>query len=190
MATLHRLVITWQGPMVVGSAVSVMHWDGSDSAEPPVADVVAAFEAAKAVFPLDLVITVPGTGDSIEDTTGELTGVWSTSGGDTVEGTGDYGTAAGVGACINWLTGGIIDGKKLRGRTFIVPIHALNYADDGTLAPTTFTVLSTLANDLQAAGPLAVWHRPTTAGGSDGNSYGVIANRLRDKVAYLSSRRD
>jgi len=190
MATLHRLVIGWQGPMVVGTAVTVMHWDGSDNAAPPVASVVAAFEAAKALFPLDLVITVPGSGDSIEDTTGVLTGVWTASGGDTIEGTGDYGTAAGVGAVIGWQTGGIIDGKKLRGRTFIVPIHTLNYADDGTLATSSLTVLQTLANDLQAAGPLAVWHRPTTSGGSDGNSYGVISNRVRDKVAFLSSRRD
>lgn len=190
VATLHRLVIGWQGPMVVGTAVSVMHFEGSDSSAPPVADVLAAFAAAAALFPEDLVITVPASGDSIDDTTGELTGVWTTTGGGTVEGTTAFGTAAGVGACITWLTGGIVAGKKLRGRTFIVPIHAQNYAVDGTLVTSSLLVIQTLANDLQAAGGLGVWHRPTTSGGSDGTSYGVIANKVSDKVAYLSSRRD
>lgn len=190
MTTLHRLVVQWQGPMVVGNAVSVLHWDGSDNAAPPVAAVSAAFEAAKALFPVNLHIIVPGSGDTIEDTTGELTDVWTASGGDDIEGTGAYGTAAGAGACIGWTTGGIINGRKLRGRTFIVPIHTMNYDDDGTLAPSSMVVLNGLANALQAAGPLAIWHRPTTVGGSDGNSYGVIANKVRDKVAFLSSRRD
>ena len=52
------------------------------------------------------------------------------------------------------------------------------------------TQFGTFANALQASGPLAVWHRPTTSGGSDGNSYGVISNKVTDKAAFLSSRRD
>lgn len=190
MATLHRLVIGWQGPMVIGNAVSVMHWDGSDNPAPPVAAVAAAFDAAAALFPIDLTITVPGTGDTIDDTTGELTGVWTAAGGDTTTGTTAFGSAAGVGACITWNTGGIVNGRRLRGRTFIVPIHAQNYATDGTLVTSSLSALQTLANSLQAAGPMGIWHRPTTVGGSDGTSYGVISNKVRDKVAFLSSRRD
>ena len=190
MTSLHRLVIDWTGPMVVGKSVSVMHWSGSDPSAPPVASVLAAFNAAKAVFPVGLVITVPGAGDTIDDTTGELTGTWTSSGGGNVSGTTAFGAAAGVGACIGWSTGGIVNGRRLKGRTFIVPIHAQNYDTDGTLVASSLLAIQTLANSIQAAGPLAVWHRPTTTGGSDGNSYGVISNRVRDKVAYLSSRRD
>jgi len=155
-----------------------------------VAAVKAAFAAAAANFPLSLAITVPNSGDSIDDATGELTGVWTASGGGTVTGTGTDVCAAGVGACIGWQTGGIINGRKLRGRTFLVPLHNATYDQSGTLSNATLASLGTLANSLQAAGPLAVWHRPTSATATDGNSYGVVSNRVRDKVAYLSSRRD
>lgn len=187
---LHRLVVQWQGPMVVGNAVSVLHFDGTEDPAPPVAAVLTAFAAQGALFPEGLTITVPGSGDTIEDTTGDLVSVWASAGGGSTNGTGAFGTAAGVGACITWNTGAIVNGRRLRGRTFIVPIHARNYAVDGTLEPTSYAAIQTMANALQASGGLAVWHRPTTVGGSDGTSAAVLSNRVRDKVAMLSSRRD
>ena len=194
MTTLNRLVIDWAGAGVVGRAVTVLHFDGSDNAAPPVAAVRAAFEAQKGALPLGIVLTFPGAGDRIDDATGELTGVWSSAGGGTVTGTGGGVSAAGVGACIGWTTGGIVSGskgpRKLRGRTFIVPLQVGAYDVDGTLTPASVGVLTALATALQASGPLAIWHRPTSAGASDGNSYGVISAKVRDKVAYLSSRRD
>lgn len=190
MTTLHRLVVSWSGQPVVGSAVNVLHWDGSDNAAPPVAAVKAAYDALKGIFPLNVTVTIPTSGDTIDDTTGELTGVWSAAGGGAVTGTGTSVCAAGVGACVGWLTGGIINGRKLRGRTFIVPIHNSAFDNDGTLAAGTFTALQVFAESMRAAGPLAVWHRPTSKTATDGNSYGVVATKVRDKVAYLSSRRD
>jgi hypothetical protein len=194
MTTLHRLVLSWSGPQITGSAVSVLHWSGSDNSAPPVAAVLAAFNAQKTSFPSGVTMTVPNSGDSIDDSTGALTGVWSAAGGGAVGMTGLSACAAGVGACIGWTTGGIVIGKrgprKLRGRTFLVPLQKDAYDGSGTLDQNTQTGLQTLANALQAAGPLAIWHRPSAAGASDGNSYGVISARVRDKVAYLSSRRD
>lgn len=194
MTTLNRLVIGWAGPPITGTAVTVLHFDGSDNAAPPVAAVKAAFESFKAALPSNVTLTFPNSGDQIDDNTGSLSGVWTSTGGGTVTGTGAYGVAAGVGACITWNTGGIVTGahgpRKLRGRTFIVPLHSLNYQTDGTIEPTTMTALGTLANALQASGPLAVWHRPTGILAGDGGSYGVISNKVRDKVAVLTSRRD
>jgi hypothetical protein len=194
MTTLHRLVIGWAGPQVVGTAVNILHWSGSDNPSPPVADVKDAFTTMAAGIPAGVTITVPNSGDSIDDTTGDLTGVWATTGGGTVVGTGPANAAAGVGACVGWTTGGIVTGahgpRKLRGRTFIVPLPNDAYQNDGTLQPTYVSGWLTWATSMMAAGPLAVWHRPTTPGGSDGNSYGVISAKVRDKVAFLSSRRD
>lgn len=194
MTTLHRLLIGWSGAPITGTAVTVLHYSGSDPAAPPVAAVKAAFNAQKVLFADNVTLTFPNSGDSIDDTTGNLTGVWTSTGGGSITGTGTAATAAGVGACIGWTTGGIVTGlhgpHKLKGRTFIVPLHVLNYQTDGTINPTALTMLQQLATDIQASGPLAVWHRPTSAGGTDGNSYGVISNKVRDKVAYLSSRRD
>lgn len=194
MTTLNRLIIGWSGPMVVGSAVSVLHFDGSDNAAPPVANVKAAFLAAQLLFPSGLTLTFPSTGDRIDDTDGSLTGVWSATGSGTVGGSNTSAPAAGVGACIGWTTGGIVSGtkgpRKLRGRTFLVPLASAVYDGDGTITSSSLTALQTLADAIRAAGPLAVWHRPSSAAATDGNSYGVLSAKVRDKVAYLSSRRD
>lgn len=190
MATLQRLVLSWAGPPIVGSAVTVLHWSGSEGGTPPVADVYAALQAAAVIFPTNVTITVPNSGDVIDDTTGTLTGVWAGSGGGIVTGGTNGKVAAGVGACIGWTTGGIVNGRKLRGRTFLVPLVTSGYDTDGTIEPATLSACQTLANALLAAGPLGIWHRPTTVGGTDGTSYGVVSSKVRDKVAFLSSRRD
>lgn len=194
MTTLNRLVLPWTGPQIKGNAVTVLHWDGSDNAAPPVVAVSDALQIIKGYIPSGVSIAVPNTGDRINDTTGELEGVWSTTGGATVPGTASAQCAAGVGACITWTTGGIVQGargpRKLRGRTFIVPLSYGVYEGDGTIEPTTLGVLRNFAAALQAAGPLAIWHRPTSAGAANGTSYGVLSNSVRDKVAFLKSRRD
>lgn len=191
MTTLHRVVVQWSGPQVKGAAVNVLHFSGSDSGAPPVAGVVSAYRGIQGILPQGVRVTIPGVGDSINDTTGELIGTWAVGGGDFVDGiTSTPNAAAGVGACVTWLTGGIINGRRLRGRTFLVPLHVSAYDGDGTLATAAAVSVQNFGTNLMAAGPLAVWHRPTTVGGSDGNSYGVTAARARDHVAYLGSRRD
>lgn len=193
MTTLHRMIIPWTGAGVVGLSATVLHWDGSDNAAPPVAAVQSAFSGVAGLIPIGTHLTIPTTGDSIDDTTGALTGVWSGTGGGDVAGAGPANFAAGVGACVGWSTGGIVTGtrgpRKLRGRTFIVPLHNSCYDVDGTFTGAALTQLRNFANALQAAGPLAIWHRPTSLAAANGNSYGVIANKVNDKVAYLSSRR-
>lgn len=194
MTSLNRVIISWGGTAVVGQSVTVLHFSASDNASPPVAALKAAFEAQKANFPSGTTMAFPGQGDVINDTNGALVGVWTATGAGTVTGTSAGPVAAGVGACIGWTTGGIVNGskgpRKLRGRTFLVPLTTAAYEQDGTLATASVASLQSLANAIQASGPLAVWHRPTTPGGTNGNSYGVISARVRDKVAFLSSRRD
>ena len=178
----------------MGRAVTVLHYSGSDASVPDLSAIRSALTAAGGSFPSGLSWTVPNEGDQINDTTGALVGVWAGTGGGQATANGGAQAAAGVGACIGWTTGGIVNGtkgpRKLRGRTFLVPLSASAYQADGTLAPERITDLSALAAAFRAAGPLAVWHRPTTLGGSDGNSYGVISHKVRDKVAVLRSRRD
>lgn len=194
MTSLNRVVVEWSGAGVVGRAVTVLHYSASDNVAPPVAAIKGAFDAGNALFPAGLKIVVPNTGDVIDDKTGDLVGVWTGSGGGTTSGSGSGSPAAGVGACIGWTTGGIVVGKKgprkLRGRTFLVPLTSTCYDSQGVLATGILAPLGNVANGLQAAGPLAIWHRPTSATAADGNSYGVISNKIRPKVAFLSSRRD
>lgn len=186
---LNRVVVSWAGPGVVGLAVNVLHFAG-DVGAPSSSAILSAYSGLASSLPSGVTITVPNSGDVIEDTTGTLVGVWTSSGGGVVTGTAAGPRAAGVGFCVGWTTGGIVDGRKLRGRTFIVPIAGGAFDTDGTFQASAMTQFGTFANALQASGPLAVWHRPTTTGGSDGNSYGVVSNHVNDKAAFLSSRRD
>lgn len=172
-----------------GLAVNVLHY-AADGGPPDPGAVFDAYDAVKANIPNNVTITIPNTGDVIEDTTGELLSVWTGTGGGVVTGTASPAAAAGVGACITWRTGGIINGRKLRGRTFLVPYSASAYDQDGTLTVNAKTFTDAFATAMMASGPLAVWHRPTTTGGSDGNSYGAVLAVTHDKVAFLSSRRD
>lgn len=187
---LNRLVLAWNGAQVVGGGVTVWHFEGAEGAVPDVAAIKAAVTAIAPSIPVGVTITVPNSGDVIEDTTGELVDVWTGSGGGVVSGTATTPAPAGVGLCINWLTGGIVNGRRLRGRTFMVPIAGNSYDPDGTLTASTLTDFAAFASAIVASGGLAVWHRPTAPGLSDGNSYGVLSVRLRDKVAVLTSRRD
>jgi hypothetical protein len=192
---LHRVVVAWSGPSVVGTAVNVLHFDATEQAAPPVAAVATAYGLLKPSLPAGLNITVPGAGDTIDDATGNLTGVWAAATPNAIVGTGYPNNFAGVGACVGWTTGQIVTGAsgrahKLRGRTFMVPLQA-NAADPtGTLADADLTNLRACAAALMGAGGLGVWHRPTTKGGSNGSSGAVISFKVRDKVAFLSSRRD
>lgn len=187
---LHRVVVSWQGPQVQGAAVNVLHFDATEQPVPPVAAIRAAYATLAAAIPTNVNIQVPGSGETIDDATGELVGVWATAAPAVVSGTGGTIAPAGVGMCVTWLTGGIVNGRRLRGRTFIVPIPGPAFDADGTIGPGALGALSAFATGMVGAGGLGVWHRPTTSGGTDGTSSGVLGFRIRDKVAYLSSRRD
>lgn len=192
---LHRVVIDWQGPYVKGRAVTVLHFDGTEQAAPPIPGLRAAFAAANNVLNPGGTIVFPSSGDSIDDTTGALNGSWAVAAVAPVACVAPGSAPAGVGACITWTTGGIVMGaagrpRRLRGRTFLVPIGGDAYDTDGTLKPAHVAAFQTLADGIRGAGGLAVWHRPVGVGAANGNSYGVIAGSVRDKVAVLRSRRD
>lgn len=189
MTTLARVIVGWEGTQVTGDGVSVLHFSASDSVPDP-AEIADAYTALAAIIPAGVTMSVPGSGDLFDDTTGTLTGVWTAPGAEVVPGTAPSSCARGVGACVGWQTGGIINGRRLRGRTFLVPLTVNAYDLDGTITPSSLAVCNSFADLLMASGPLAVWHRPTEAAPASGNSYGVTSRRVRDKVAFLGSRRD
>lgn len=190
MTTLHRVPVNWAGPQVVGLAVNVLHYSASDNVAPPVAAMRAAYQGLASLLPSGVTISFPTAGDTIDDTTGELVGSWSAAAVADVVGTGQATAAAGAGACVGWQTGGIVNGRRLRGRTFIVPVTSFAYDGGGHFGAATITQLDNFAAALQAAGPLAIWHRPTKLAPASGNSYGVVSHKVRNKVAMLRSRRD
>lgn len=94
--------------------------------------------------------------------------------------------AAPAGACINWKTGLVFGGRKIKGRTFIVPLASSAYEADGTLVGTARTTVNDAANGLISGTP-----KPVIAAASGGSGYAAVITTaaVSDRVAVLRSRR-
>lgn len=153
-------------------------------------------------MPVGVTVTPERVGDTIEDTTGALVGSWV---GGVV--TPHAGVAAGsyaapVGAVITWLTSTILDRKRLRGRTFAVPLAAGAFEANGTLSTATVTTLKAAGDQfiVEQGASAVVWHRPfagapavppRAARPAHLGGHGLITTcRVPDLAAVLRSRRD
>lgn len=164
--------------------------DGLDSAVQNVKDL---WEDLKGLFPPDVTITVTPTVELIEDIDGELVGFMAaTSPPAATTGTLSGTYAAPVGGCINWLTESIQAGRRVRGRTFLVPFGGGAFQADGSLNNTFATAIGAAAESFRTAtGPtFGVWARPRTTPSLAGKFCAATSSRVPDKAVVLRSRRD
>lgn len=95
------------------------------------------------------------------------------------------------GAVVTWRTADLRNGRRIRGRTFLVPLSNTAFESDGTLNSNALGFLDNFASTLMGSaltGDLGVWSRPT--GGSGGVWATVTGYSIPDMVAVLRSRRD
>jgi hypothetical protein len=125
----------------------------------------------------------------LNDVTGTLTGVFSVSGGTGGSGsdTANYNRAAG--ARIDWGTNTIVGGRRLRGRTYIVPLGTGAFDSNGLVSAAGIAALANaganLVDDLDAVQrPLVVWSRVY------GQTATVTNVQIPPKGAILTGRRD
>lgn len=147
------------------------------------------FNAIKGLFSDAVSVSIPSGGDTIDHTTGELNGSWTGGTAATYTGTTHGAYAAGTGLYVTWQTSTIRNGRKFLGRTFICPILAANYQDDGTIFNASVSTVQTAASTLAASGQPCVYGRPTSPGGSDGLFAGFTGAIVPDRVTSLRSRR-
>lgn len=174
-----------------GTGYSVFHADLADDATDAqeFADAVQDFFSALAnVLPTDVIINFDSEVVNLAED-GTLVGVFPVTVPTQVtgSGTGSYSRAAG--ARIDWTTGVIVGGRRLTGRTYLVPIVGSAFDADGVLTTTVQTGLQTAAQDfiadLTAAGiVLRIWSR------KNASSSVVIDASVPAKGAILRSRRD
>lgn len=101
----------------------------------------------------------------------------------------DY--AGPAGAVVTWRTNDLRNGRRIRGRTFIVPLATQSFESDGTLESDSLTALRAFADTLMGSsldGDFGVWSRPGAGGG--GVFASVVGYSVPDMVAVLRSRRD
>lgn len=160
------------------------------------------YQGLQGVFPSVVTIQIENTGDIIESTTGELLGSWSGNAVAPFGGTGAGSYSAPSGAMIGWETGAVRDGRRLRGRTFLVPAVGSQYDQYGTLNDTMVTSVqaSATAFIFEQSSSFVIWHRPFAGAPAVGTKPArpatlgghalVIAARVPDKAVVLRSRRD
>lgn len=188
MSTLEKVAVSWNG-FPGGPGVSIFYFRSASTARPALGTFLTAI---KYLIPDNVTLSIPNVGDQIDVATGRIVGTWTDGTPITVVGSGSSGSyAAASGASVRWLTTGVINGHRVNGRTYFVPLSALAY-DNGTLLGTAQTAFQSAASAFiaDAGVEMEIVHRPTTKGGSDGASHIVTSAVVRDKQVVLTSRRD
>lgn len=130
----------------------------------------------------------------VDAETGQLTGQFTATGAGGHGGTGTGPFAAPTGACIIWRTTTAVNGRFLKGKTFMVPLVGGCFEGNGTLMgehitgiTTDSTVMALRESVVGAVADLAVWHRPIN--GAGGSAFPVKSVSVADRAAVLTSRR-
>lgn len=151
----------------------------------------AFFGACSQLFPARWSGQINGSGRLLESTTGILAAFTPTPVEFTVPHPGVNVNAYGAGvagAVIGWSTATVNRGRVIRGRSYMVPIAAACYQDDGTLTPEALTFLNDAGQALiDSATGFCIWSRPVN--GAGGTTGVVVGKRVNDRSAFLSSRR-
>lgn len=186
--TMQRLRCEWSGAGVEGQGLSTFYAESDGTVAIQVA-AAALFNAIKNLIPINTTISIPQGGDLIEESTGALSGTWGTSSVTTVQGGGSGAFPGGVGARVVWETQAIRAGRRVRGSTFIVPLIATAYENNGTLASVAVTALQTGISDFMVQVPTQarVWSRPQP--GLAGMASQITTGRVPDRVSWLRTRR-
>lgn len=153
-------------------------------------------------MPSGVQIHVENSGDVLESTNGVITGAWSqTAAPDRVGATGGPYSAA-SGACITWDTETVADRRRLRGRSFVVPLGGSCFTAGGGINDATLATLRNASHDFFVSQDTSfvVWHRPVEARAADAThperveragAVGLVtSSRVNPRGAVLRSRRD
>jgi hypothetical protein len=190
---IYRSQTVWSG-FPGGPATTTLY----TSAIPVTSGIKAFFTALKPYVPPTVTWTIKGNGDKLEDSTGALTGAWS-SGGDLTEtaNAGASAYAAPVGFLVTLLTSTIVHNHHVKGRIFMVPMSNGIMDTNGTLTGTALTAITTAANALVSSqsAQLGVWSRPVKKATPNtpvrpGQFCIVTGVNVPDKCVVLRSRRD
>jgi hypothetical protein len=178
--------VTWSG-FVGGPGVSTFY---AVSAADLVVPLKTFFDVVAGITPNEIDLLVEPTGETLVVETGAISGTWAATPVGAVTGSegGDY--AAPVGAQVTWFTDGIVSRHRVKGRTYLVPIAANKYNNQGGINPPVKTLLDDAAAALisDSSANLQVWHRPVADTG--GQAFDVTVGLCGVKAAVLRSRRD
>lgn len=204
MASILRVVTKWEGFNGAPGYTNLFFRDfgvgGVDGGDPTAEAAQSAVERVrdfwdgiKVVFPNEVRLQIQSDVDLLEDTNGQLQDSFGVDGGAPITGTNATNFSGPVGAVINWKTAGIREGRRIRGRTFLVPLAHNCFGEGGSVNAQDAGFLANAAATLAAPGgtpDLGIWARPTAKGASDGKWAPVTSSNVPTLAAVLRSRRD
>lgn len=182
-----EICVDWVGPQ--GSGMTTVMFFGTVST---VADQRTALQTFLTSYKANIsnvwAYTIRTTGRELDTTTGGLTGAWT----ETSAKTGTGGVAGqpipdASQVLYQWRTTHIVNGRFLRGRTFLPGLTATSLTN-GNITPGVVTGLQGYGNTLVAAAvQQGVWHRPQ--GGAGGVFWATDTCTVWPEVAVLRRRR-
>jgi hypothetical protein len=181
--------VTWDGTGVVGGGLSTFYTVGSAGAM--TSALKTLFEVLKSQIPPSVSINIPAGGETINSTDGVLMGAWTATPVTVVVGTGNGPFAGGVGGRIVWQTAGITRGRRVRGSTYLVPLHHAAYDTNGSMSDAIMAGFPTpISAFVTALSPdFVIWSRPSAAGATDGAAHPVLSGAIDDATSWLRTRR-
>ena len=192
---VYRVKLRWTG-FTGAPGYTNLHFDAptdhTQAAAQACYDAASGFAGEIAsTIPNAVSITTEGGVEVLEQTNNQLITVYSATTVSPAKGIQTGGYSSATGAVITWETGEVKNGRRVRGRTFIVPLSAAYYEADGTLSAGVITDLQNAAAALSGGGfNFGILSRPTAVGATDGSFHTVSSGRIADKTAILTSRRD
>lgn len=194
MATISKVTAEWTGFSGAPGYTNLYYegFAGSTEAQTVTAAARVLFQTLVGFLPNNLTIRFTGVYQDIDSGSGVLVGQQSYTAPAAVVGMNTTAYSGLSGATIRWITGGVINGRVLTGKTFLVPLVGM-YDTDGTLAPAFVTNLTAACSTYITAAGFAtshapiVYHRPVA--GAGGDFADITGGVVADRAAGLRSRR-
>jgi hypothetical protein len=196
--SVYRTTVTWSG-FVGAPGVTRFHWQGIDTSA--LRDAAAGAHMLflgnfAAYLPAGLVLTCSPNVDIFDMDTGTQTEslpIASMPSPITGSGSGSY--AGGSGLSVTWNTTVFFHGRRVRGRTYIVPCTNNAFDSTGTLSSAVITLANSSANGLiaTAGADFCIWGKRYSAPPASEQVEGVLAPvmtaTVRDMAAQLRTRK-
>ena len=199
MASLAKTTINWTGAAGLPGYTNI-YWRNSTPG------VISQVVVDNAVTKMDaflnswvpfisnnITLAIDGTVEEIDDATGNLVSFWTAT--PEAPQTGLAGATTGytaaTGAVVNWFTDTVRNSRRIRGRSFMVPLAGC-FDPQGTIDSADLATMRAAATALHAAtgdSRLVVWSRPSAPAATDGQSAEVSFSTVPDMGAILTSRR-
>lgn len=187
MVAQYRAIWTAPGG---GTGYSVFHFTtaGASGAAQTIADDTREFFLGlQSALPDDVIVSFDSEVLDM-DPSGTLQAVWGVTPGADVNGSITSGYARAQGARVDWATDQVVAGRRLTGRTYVVPVGSVFFDTQGLLTSAAVTDLQNAANafisDTASNRPLRVWSRTHAVDSV------VTAASIPTQGAILRGRRD